>query len=104
MTDLASARAAVDEIIEQGEGARGDWRPAHYGRFFGIWKEYQQLREQDPFFEPARPVLPAFTQQPYDIEQRQPARCCWRACWPSPEASSCTWDWASGAAVRPARR
>jgi len=72
VTDLASARAALDEIIEQGEGARGDWRPAHYGRFFGIWNEYQKLREQDPFFEPARPVLPAFTQQPYDIEQPQP--------------------------------
>jgi len=72
VTDLASARAALDEIIEQGEGARGDWRPAHYGRFFGIWNEYQKLREQDPFFEPARPVLPAFTQQPYDLEQPQP--------------------------------
>jgi len=72
VTDLASARAAIDEIIEQGEGARGDWRPAHYGRFFGIWNEYQKLREQDPSFEPARPVIPAFTQQPFDIEQPQP--------------------------------
>jgi len=72
VTDLASARAALDEIIEQGEGARGDWRPAHYGRFFGIWNEYQQLREQDPSFEPARPVMPAFTQQPFDIAQPQP--------------------------------
>src|SRR6516162_9811369 len=70
--DLASARAALEEIIEQGEGARGDWRPAHYGRFFGIWNEYQKLREQDPSFEPARPVMPAFTQQPYDIDQPQP--------------------------------
>ena len=26
VTDLASALAAVEEIIEQGEGARGDWR------------------------------------------------------------------------------
>ena len=72
VTDLASARAALDEIIEQGEGARGDWRPAHYGRFFGIWNEYQKLREQDPSFEPARPVLPAFTQQPFDIDVLQP--------------------------------
>jgi hypothetical protein len=72
VTDLASARAAIDEIIEQGEGARGDWRPAHYGRFLAIWSEYQKLREQDPSFEPARPVIPAFTQQPYDIEQPQP--------------------------------
>src|SRR5215469_7633941 len=72
VTDLASARAAIDEIIEQGEGARGDWRPAHYGRFLGIWNEYQKLREQDPSFEPARPVIPAFTQQPYDIAEPQP--------------------------------
>ena len=72
VTDLASARVALDEIIEQGEGARGDWRPAHYGRFFGIWNEYQELREQDPSFEPARPVMPAFTQQPYDIDEPVP--------------------------------
>ena len=30
------------------------------------------MREQDPSFEPARPVLPAFTQQPYDIDEPQP--------------------------------
>jgi hypothetical protein len=72
VTDLASARAAIEEIIEQGEGARGDWRPAHYGRFFAIWNEYQKLRAQDPSFEPARPVMPAFTQQPYDIDEPQP--------------------------------
>jgi hypothetical protein len=72
VTDLASARAAFDEIIEQGEGARGDWRPAHYGRFFGIWNEYQKLRQQDPSFEPARPVMPAFTRQPFDLDEPQP--------------------------------
>jgi Ferritin-like len=72
VTDLASARAAVEEIIEQGEGARGDWKPAHYGRFLGIWEEYRRLREQDPGFEPARPVIAAFTQQPYDIAELQP--------------------------------
>ena len=72
VTDLASARAAIDEIIEQGEGARGDWQPAHYGRFFAMWNEYQRLREQDPSFEPARPVIPVFTQQPFDIDQPQP--------------------------------
>jgi len=72
VTDLASASAAIEIIVEQGEGARGDWRPAHYGRFFGIWNEYQKLREQDPSFEPARPVIPAFTQQPFDIDQPQP--------------------------------
>jgi hypothetical protein len=72
VTSLPSARAAIDEIIEQGEGARGDWRPAHYGRFLGIWEEYQSLRKQDPGFEPARPVIPAFTRQPFDIAEPQP--------------------------------
>jgi hypothetical protein len=72
VTDLASARAAIEEIIEQGEGARGDWQPAHYGRFLGIWEEYRQLREKDPAFQPARPVLPAFTVQPFDIVKPQP--------------------------------
>jgi len=72
VTGLASARAAVDEIIEQGEGARGDWQQAHYGRFLGIWEEYSRLREQDPAFQPARPVIAAFTRQPFDIAEPQP--------------------------------
>jgi hypothetical protein len=67
VTDLGSALAAVEEIIEQGEGARGDWREAHYGRFLAIWDEYQDLRRRDPSFEPARPVAPAYTRQPFDI-------------------------------------
>ncbi|HEX4657534.1 MAG TPA: ferritin-like protein [Streptosporangiaceae bacterium] len=70
--DLASATAAINEIIEQGEGARGDWRPAHYGRFLGIWEEYAKLKEADPAFEPAFSVIPAFTRQPYDIPEPQP--------------------------------
>jgi hypothetical protein len=72
VTDLASACQAIDEIIDQGEGSRGDWRSAHYGRFLNIWNEYQRLREQDPSFEPARPVMPAFTRQPFDIDEPQP--------------------------------
>ena len=67
VTDLASAQAAVAEIVEQGEGARGDWGQAHYGRFLGIWQEYHSLRERDPSFEPSRPVLPAYTRQPFDV-------------------------------------
>jgi hypothetical protein len=72
VTDLKSAQAAIGEIIEQGEGARGDWQAAHYGRFLRIWQEYHQLREQDPSFDPARPVIPAFTRQPFDIPEPQP--------------------------------
>ena len=33
VTDLASARRAVEQILEQGEGPRGDWRNAHFGQF-----------------------------------------------------------------------
>jgi hypothetical protein len=72
VTDLASAMAAIGEIIEQGEGARGDWRSAHYGRFLAMWEEYQDVRRQDPTFEPARAVLPAFTRQPFDVAAPQP--------------------------------
>jgi hypothetical protein len=72
VTGLDSACAAIEEIIEQGEGARGDWQPAHYGRFLGIWEEYRRLREEDPDFEPARPVIPAYTRQPFDIAEPQP--------------------------------
>ncbi len=72
VTDLASALAAVDEIIEQGEGARGDWQTAHYGRFLRIHEEHAALRAADPGFEPARPVLPAFTSQPFDVAEPQP--------------------------------
>jgi hypothetical protein len=70
--DLESATAAINEIIEQGEGARGDWRPAHYGRFLGIWEEYSKLTEADPAFRPAHPVIPAFVRQPYDVAEPQP--------------------------------
>jgi hypothetical protein len=72
VTGLESAHAAIEEIIEQGEGARGDWRSAHYGRFLRIWEEYRQLCGQDGFFDPARPVIPAFTRQPFDIAEPQP--------------------------------
>jgi hypothetical protein len=67
VNDLDSALAAIGEIIEQGEGARGDWRDAHYGRFLSIWDEFHALRDADPSFEPARPVIAAYTRQPFDI-------------------------------------
>ena len=59
VTDAGSARRAIDTIVEQGEGARGEWREAHFGRLLGILDEYQALRAIDPGFEPARPVVAA---------------------------------------------
>ena len=72
VTDLDSALAAVEEIIVQGEGARGDWTEAHYGRFLSIRQEFDALREADPSFEPARPVLATFLRQPFDIPTPRP--------------------------------
>lgn len=57
--DLASAKAAIDTIVEQGEGARGDWRTAHFGRFVEVLDELRALQAADPGFDPARPVMPA---------------------------------------------
>jgi Ferritin-like len=72
VTGLDSAMAAVEEIIEQGEGARGEWQSAHYGRFLRIWEEYHALKEADPSFEPAWPSLATFTRQPFDKTEPLP--------------------------------
>ena len=58
VTDLDTAHRAIDVIVEQGEGATGDWREAHFGTFLKIYDEYLVMRAADPGFEPARPVLP----------------------------------------------
>jgi Ferritin-like len=60
VTDLASAKAAIELIVEQGEGARGDWRNAHFGKFIALLQAYRAARAVDPAFEPARPVEPAY--------------------------------------------
>jgi Ferritin-like len=59
ITDLAGASRALERIVEQGEGATGDWATAHYGRFLEVLDEYLAMRQQDPDFEPAYPVVAA---------------------------------------------
>ncbi|HEY2957862.1 MAG TPA: ferritin-like domain-containing protein [Actinomycetota bacterium] len=68
VTDLASAAAAIELIVEQGEGARGDWRDAHFGKFVALLGDYLATREADPGFEPARPVEPAYVRRPPDVD------------------------------------
>src|SRR5215470_2399165 len=65
VTDVASAKAAIGEILEQGEGPRGHWRNAHFGQFVAILDEYLQLRAANPGFDPVRPVLAASV-RPHD--------------------------------------
>ena len=57
VTDVASAQRAIDEILEQGEGPRGNWQDAHFGQFVAILDEYVQLRGANPAFNPVRPVV-----------------------------------------------
>jgi Ferritin-like len=63
VTDLASAGRAIDTIVEQGEGARGEWRDAHFGRLLGVLDEYLALKAANPGFQPTRPVVAANVRQ-----------------------------------------
>ena len=63
VTDLTSAIAAIEGIVAQGEGARGDTEDSHHGRFRAIQEEYDLLQRDDPTFEPGRPVVP----NPYSV-------------------------------------
>ncbi|HEY1634039.1 MAG TPA: ferritin-like protein, partial [Acidimicrobiales bacterium] len=64
VTDLGSAQRAVDTILQQGEGPRGDWRTAHFGQFVEVLDEYLQMTEANPGFDPVRPVVAANCRQP----------------------------------------
>ena len=59
ITDVASARHTIERIVEQGEGARGDWATAHYGRFLAVLEEYRGTVAEDPDFRPAHPAVAA---------------------------------------------
>lgn len=57
VTDLATARAALDTLVSEGEGDRGNRADSHFGRFTRIRHELAQVKAAHPGFEPARPVL-----------------------------------------------
>jgi Ferritin-like len=57
--DLASARAAIDVVVEQGEGPRGRWQDAHYGRLLVVLGEFRTIMREQPSFAPALPVIAA---------------------------------------------
>lgn len=59
ITDLRSAQEALERIVEQGEGATGDWETAHYGRFLRVLAEYREMLAADPHFDPVHPVVGA---------------------------------------------
>jgi hypothetical protein len=55
--DLRSALAAINVIVEQGEGASMDAEDSHYKRFLRIRDEYRDAVGNDPDFQPARTVV-----------------------------------------------
>ena len=57
ITDLASARRAVEAVVLQGEGAPAHRENSHFARFAAIRSELGELRAARPAFEPARPVV-----------------------------------------------
>jgi CDGSH-type Zn-finger protein/uncharacterized Fe-S cluster protein YjdI len=57
VTDLASARRAVEEIVIQGEGAPAHSETSHYARFARIKDELARMKGARPAFEPARAVV-----------------------------------------------
>jgi hypothetical protein len=68
ITCLDDVIQAIETIVEQGEGPRGDWRNAHFGRFLGVLDEYLAVRAANPGVEFARPVLPALVRLPENGE------------------------------------
>jgi CDGSH-type Zn-finger protein/uncharacterized Fe-S cluster protein YjdI len=56
VSDLAGAHAAIDTIVDQGEGASTHREDSHFARFLTIKAEYQEALRRDPLFAPGRPV------------------------------------------------
>ena len=56
VTDLATAKRAIEEIVTQGEGAPAHSEDSHYARFAAIKDELVRMRKARPAFEPARPA------------------------------------------------
>ncbi|HEX2295723.1 MAG TPA: ferritin-like domain-containing protein [Actinomycetota bacterium] len=58
VTDRASALAAVDLILKQGEGLGDPWNlDSHFRRFMEIYYEYQRLLTADRGFDPAYKLM-----------------------------------------------
>ena len=68
VTGLVSAAQAIQTIVEEGEGARGGWQRAHFGRFLEILEAYRAMKAADPSFSPARPsVTNPYVRVPRDL-------------------------------------
>jgi hypothetical protein len=75
ITDTGSATRAVDQIVEEGEGAGGHAPTSHFARFLGIHRELVTAKAADPSFEPARAVVddPGTSERPGATRITNPA-------------------------------
>ena len=64
ISTVDDAMRAIEAIVEQGEGPRGDWRNAHFGRFLRVLTEYLDMMNTDPDVVVTRPVLPVLVREP----------------------------------------
>ncbi|HEX4578472.1 MAG TPA: ferritin-like domain-containing protein [Candidatus Dormibacteraeota bacterium] len=64
ITSCDAAVRAIEAIVEQGEGPRGEWRNAHFGRFLSVLDEYLDMKATNPELEVTRPVLPVLVRAP----------------------------------------
>jgi hypothetical protein len=55
--DLASAQAAIAQILKEGEGIPEPTPTSHFERFLAIAEELAAAQREDPGFDPARPVI-----------------------------------------------
>jgi Ferritin-like len=68
VSNLESALAAIEVIVEQGEGGCDIHRAdSHFGRFARVTAELMHFQQCDPAFEPALPVVPSFV-RPLSID------------------------------------
>jgi CDGSH-type Zn-finger protein/uncharacterized Fe-S cluster protein YjdI len=72
VTDLKSAHAAIDTIVDQGEGAPQHRDDSHFARFQTIKAEYDALLAKHAGFVPARAVVenPVMRAPPSDAANR----------------------------------
>ncbi len=56
VVDLASALAAIETIVTQGEGSPADTATGHFRRFSEVQSELAALLRKNPSFVPARPA------------------------------------------------
>ncbi|MDE0721296.1 MAG: hypothetical protein OSB75_12205 [Dehalococcoidia bacterium] len=76
-TCLVSAVAAIEGIVEEGDGASGDNEDSNYGRFKAMGDQYDQMLKEDRGFVPGRPVV----SNPYSILPKRWVTYLASTCW-----------------------